>query len=37
MKDLTPNKADLDAIEIASIDEIRAVQLERLKLSLIHI
>lgn len=36
MKDLTPNKADLDAIEIASIDEIRAVQLERLKWSLRH-
>ena len=36
MKDLTPNKADLDAIEIASIDEIRALQLERLKWSLRH-
>ncbi|EAQ46975.1 MAG: phenylacetate--CoA ligase [Roseobacter sp. MedPE-SWde] len=36
MKDLTPKKADLDAIEIASIDEIRAVQLERLKWSLRH-
>ncbi len=36
MKDLTPNKADLDAIEIASIDEIRALQLERLKWSLAH-
>jgi phenylacetate-CoA ligase len=36
MKDLTPNKADLDPIEIASIDEIRAVQLERLKWSLRH-
>ncbi|MGR3623416.1 phenylacetate--CoA ligase PaaK [Pseudophaeobacter sp.] len=36
MKDLTPNKADFDAIEIASIDEIRAVQLERLKWSLRH-
>ncbi|OIQ35277.1 MAG: phenylacetate--CoA ligase [Roseobacter sp. MedPE-SWchi] len=36
MKDLTPNKADLDAIEIASVDEIRALQLERLKWSLRH-
>ncbi len=36
MKDLTPNKADLDPIEIASIDEIRATQLERLKWSLRH-
>jgi phenylacetate-CoA ligase len=36
MKDLTPNKADLDQIEIASIDEIRSLQLERLKWSLRH-
>jgi phenylacetate-CoA ligase len=36
MKDLTPNKADLDPIEIASIDEIRALQLERLKWSVRH-
>ncbi|MDO6521861.1 phenylacetate--CoA ligase PaaK [Shimia thalassica] len=36
MKDLTPNRADLDPIEIASIDEIRATQLERLKWSLRH-
>ncbi|NIZ61223.1 phenylacetate--CoA ligase [Sedimentitalea sp. CY04] len=36
MKDLTPNKADLDPIEIASVDEIRALQLERLKTSLRH-
>ncbi|WP_171100685.1 phenylacetate--CoA ligase PaaK [Ruegeria sp. HKCCD7255] len=36
MKDLTPNRADLDPIEIASIDEIRALQLERLKWSLHH-
>ncbi|WP_171176983.1 phenylacetate--CoA ligase PaaK [Ruegeria sp. HKCCD8929] len=36
MKDLTPNKADLDPIEIASIDEIRALQLDRLKWSLRH-
>lgn len=36
MKDLTPNKADLDPIEIASIDEIRALQLQRMKWSLRH-
>ncbi len=36
MKDLTPNRSDLDPIEIASIDEIRALQLERLKWSLRH-
>ncbi len=36
MKDLTPNKADLDPIEIASIDEIRSLQLDRLKWSLRH-
>ncbi len=36
MKDLTPNKADLDSIEVASIDEIRATQLERMKWSLRH-
>ncbi|WP_417713767.1 phenylacetate--CoA ligase PaaK [Pseudophaeobacter arcticus] len=36
MKDLSPKKADLDAIEIASIDEIRALQLKRLKWSLRH-
>ena len=36
MKDLTPSKSDLDPIEIASIDEIRALQLERLKWSLRH-
>ncbi|TDE39830.1 phenylacetate--CoA ligase PaaK [Antarcticimicrobium sediminis] len=36
MKDLTPNKADLDAIEIASRDEIEALQLDRLKWSLRH-
>jgi len=34
MLDLTPRKADLDPIEIASIDEIRALQLERLKATL---
>jgi len=36
MKDLTPNKADLDPIEIASVDEIRSLQLQRLKTSLRH-
>ena len=36
MKDLTPPRSSLDAIEIASIDEIRALQLSRLKWSLRH-
>ncbi len=36
MDDMSPNKGDLDPIEIASIDEIRATQLERLKWSLRH-
>ncbi len=36
MDDLSPSKADLDPIEIASIDEIRATQLERLKWSVRH-
>jgi phenylacetate-CoA ligase len=36
MKDLTPNRASLDPIEIASRDEIMALQLERLKWSLRH-
>jgi len=36
MKDLTPKKSDLDPIEIASRDEIAALQLERLKWSLAH-
>jgi phenylacetate-CoA ligase len=34
MRDLTPARDTLDAIEIASIDEIRALQLSRLKSSL---
>jgi len=34
MLDLTPRKADLDPIEIASTDEIQALQLERLKATL---
>ncbi|MBT4871336.1 MAG: phenylacetate--CoA ligase [Marinovum sp.] len=36
MKDLTPNRAELDQIEIAPIDEIRELQLKRLKWSLSH-
>ena len=36
MKDLTPNKAELDPIEIASIDDIRVLQLDRLKWSVRH-
>ncbi len=36
MKDLTPAKDTLDPIEIASRDEISALQLERLKWSLRH-
>ncbi len=36
MKDLTPKKEDLDPIEIASRDEIQALQLVRLKWSLKH-
>ena len=36
MKDLTPEKSSLDAIEVASIDEIRSLQLDRLKWSLRH-
>ena len=36
MKDLTPRKQDLDPIEIASRDEIAALQLERMKWSLAH-
>ena len=31
MKDLSPKKQDLESIEIASIDEIKALQLNRLK------
>lgn len=36
MKDLTPSKSDLDPIEIASRDEIAALQLERMKWSVRH-
>lgn len=36
MEDRTPQKTDLDPIEIASRDEIAALQLERLRWSLCH-
>ncbi|MEL7165269.1 MAG: phenylacetate--CoA ligase PaaK [Pseudomonadota bacterium] len=36
MQDLTPDRSTLDAIEIASRDEITALQLDRLKWSLRH-
>ena len=36
MKDLTPRREDLEPIEIASRDEIAALQLERMKWSLRH-
>ncbi|WP_068110830.1 phenylacetate--CoA ligase PaaK [Tropicimonas marinistellae] len=36
MKDLTPRREDLDPVEIASIDEIQSLQLERLKWTLRH-
>ena len=36
MKDLSPKKQDLEPIEIASIDEINALQLNRLKWSVNH-
>jgi phenylacetate-CoA ligase len=36
MKDLSPNPSDLDPIEVASVDEIRALQLGRLRWSLRH-
>ena len=36
MKDLTPSPQTLDPIEIASIDEIRSLQLQRLRWSLNH-
>lgn len=36
MKDLTPNSKDLDPIEIASLDEIQSLQLQRMKWSLQH-
>jgi len=36
VQDLTPDKASLDAIEIASLDEIQALQLKRMRQSLSH-
>ena len=36
MDDLTPRREDLDPIEIASRDEIQALQIERLRWSLAH-
>ncbi len=36
MKDLTPSRDSLDPIEVASRDEIQALQLERMKWSLRH-
>jgi phenylacetate-CoA ligase len=36
MKDLSPKPSDLDPIELASIDEIRALQLQRMRWSLCH-
>ena len=36
MKDLTPDRSTLDPIEVASRDEIAALQLERMKWSLRH-
>ena len=36
MKDLSPKKSDLEPIEVASRDEISALQLERMKWSLRH-
>ena len=36
MRDLTPRRADLDPIEIASVDELSALQLERLQWTLRH-
>ena len=36
MRDLTPKKKELEPIEIASIDEIKALQLARLKWSVDH-
>ena len=36
MRDLTPKKHELEPIEIASIDEIKALQLHRLKWSVDH-
>jgi phenylacetate-CoA ligase len=37
VQDLTPDRQDLDPIEIASVDEIRALQLDRLRKTLFHV
>ena len=36
MKDLSPKKHELELIEIASVDEIKSLQLDRLKWSVNH-
>ena len=36
MQDLSPRPGDLDPIETASVDELRALQLERLQWSVRH-
>jgi phenylacetate-CoA ligase len=36
LPDLTPDRATLDPIEVADIDDLRTVQLERLQRSLRH-
>jgi phenylacetate-CoA ligase len=36
MQDLSPRRGDLEPIEIASVDELRALQLERLRWSVRH-
>ena len=36
MEDRTPDRQSLDAIERASVDELRALQLQRLQTSLRH-
>ena len=36
MKDLTPKRENLEPIEVASVDEIKALQLDRLKWSINH-
>ncbi|TDO48010.1 hypothetical protein EV643_108327 [Kribbella sp. VKM Ac-2527] len=36
MQDLSPRPGDLEPIETASVDELRALQLDRLKWSVRH-
>ena len=36
MKDLSPKRVELEPIEVASIDEIKSLQLDRLKWSINH-